>query len=210
MTSPFDNLSIDHVRFYVEDLTAATSWLVDGYGLQAEAAKAGFAVLSRGKIRLVLEQPAGGDHPGAAFLDEHGEGVADIALRVGDVTAAYHEAVRRGAEAVTPPTAVDGELSATIRTFGDVTHTFVQPPGSPRTASPATASWDAGLRDIDHIAVCLEGGQLEPTVEFYKTVLGFDKIFEEYIKVGQQAMNSAVVQSQSGRVTLTLLEPDQS
>ncbi|MEO6504194.1 MAG: 4-hydroxyphenylpyruvate dioxygenase [Jatrophihabitantaceae bacterium] len=209
MTSPFDNLSIDHVRFYVEDLTAATDWLVDGYGLEIEEAGARSAVLRRGAIRLVLRQPTAGD-PGAVFLDTHGEGVADIALRVSDVSAAYGEAVGRGAESVSPPTTVDGRLSATVMAFGDVTHTFVQPPENSREASAATGGRDIGLRGVDHVAVCLEADQLEPTVEFYKSSLGFNKIFEEYIKVGEQAMNSAVVQSQSRRVTLTLLAPDPS
>lgn len=210
MTSPFANLSIDHVRFYVEDLTAATGWLVDGYGLGIDKAGKHSATLRRGDIRLVLEQPADGHHPGAVFLDKHGEGVADIALRVGNVSAAHDEAVRRGAESARPPTAVDGQVSAAVRTFGDVTHTFVQQPQGPRTASAATGGREIGLREVDHIAVCLEAGQLEPTVAFYKGVLGFNKIFEEYIQVGEQAMNSAVVQSASRRVTLTLLAPDPS
>lgn len=210
MTSPFDNLLIDHARFYVEDLTATTSWLVDGYGLAVERSGAGAAgstvALRRGGIRLVLEKPSDTD-PGSAFLDQHGEGVADLALQVGDVTAAYHEAIRRGAESVREPGVADGRLSATIKAFGDVHHTFVQP----RDGLPsATGGWDSGLADVDHIAVCLQAGELQPTVDFYENVLDFEKIFTEYITVGVQAMNSAVVQSRSKRVTLTLLEPDRS
>jgi len=39
-------------------------------------------------------------------------------------------------------------------------------------------------------------------------VLGFRRIFDEHIVVGAQAMNSIVVQSRSGSVTFTILEPD--
>jgi 4-hydroxymandelate synthase len=210
MTSPFNNLSIDHVRFYVDDLSAATDWLVDGYGLRIQDAGAHCTVLCQGDIRLVLEQPSADDHRGTAFLEKHGEGVTDIALRVADVAAAHSEAIRRGARSVSPPAAAHGRSAAAVVAFGDVTHTFVQPPENPRAASAATGGRDTGLREIDHVAVCLEADELEPTVDFYKRVLGFEKVFEEHIKVGQQAMDSAVVQSPSRRVTLTLLAPDHS
>jgi 4-hydroxymandelate synthase len=64
------------------------------------------------------------------------------------------------------------------------------------------------LHDLDHFAVCLEPGQLDSTVQFYEQVLDFRMIFVERITVGSQAMNSKVVQSVSGQVTLTLIEPD--
>ncbi|BCK72298.1 hypothetical protein Srufu_062510 [Streptomyces libani subsp. rufus] len=66
----------------------------------------------------------------------------------------------------------------------------------------------AGLEAIDHFAVCLRAGGLDPTVAFYENVLGFSMIFEEKITVGAQAMLSKVVQDASRTVTLTLIEPD--
>jgi 4-hydroxymandelate synthase len=47
-------------------------------------------------------------------------------------------------------------------------------------------------------------------VKFYERVLGFRRTFSERIVVGAQAMDSEVVQSRSGRVTLTLIAPDVS
>jgi 4-hydroxymandelate synthase len=67
-----------------------------------------------------------------------------------------------------------------------------------------------GLLEIDHIAVCLNTGDMNATVDFYRKALGFRDIFEEHIVVGAQAMESKVVQSPSGTVTLTLIEPDPS
>lgn len=67
-----------------------------------------------------------------------------------------------------------------------------------------------GLLDIDHFAVCLNTGDLGPTVDYYMRVLGFLDVFEEHIVVGAQAMDSKVVQSPSGSVTLTLIQPDAS
>lgn len=144
--------------------------------------------------------------------------MANIALTASDAAGAFTEAVRRGAAAVAEPAERDGLVTASIRGFGDVIHTFVQRPAltDARTlpgfsAVPEEgARFDSGLGAIDHFAVCLEAGQLASTVEFYEKVLDFRMIFEERIVVGSQAMDSKVVQSRSGSVTLTLIEPDTS
>jgi 4-hydroxymandelate synthase len=215
----FEDMDVDHVLFYVEDLTAGTRWLTDGYGLSVTAASAeggdsrSVEITGGEGIRLVLSQPMVADHPGTRYLRRHGDGVADIALGVPDAAAAFHEAVRRGGVAIAAPAERGGVVTATIGGFGDVTHTFVQRPADATLLGgmePVSGrdGWDAGLRDTDHFAICLEAGGLEPTVEFYQRVLDFDMTFTERIVVGSQAMNSKVVQSRSRAVTLTLIEPD--
>jgi len=230
-SSPFDGMAVDHVEFYVDDLVAKTAWLVDGYGLAVYAttdasdrapdgapAPARSVGIGRERIRLLLTEPVTGDHPAVGYLAHHGDGVADVALRVADAAAAFHAAVDRGARPVSAPTRHGDIVTATIVGFGDVRHTFVQRPtgadertlpGLRPTAGPV-AGWNAGLADIDHFAVCLEAGQLDPTVEFYCSALDFEMIYTERIVVGTQAMDSKVVQSRSGAVTLTLIEPDLS
>ncbi len=47
-------------------------------------------------------------------------------------------------------------------------------------------------------------------MRFCEAALGMHRIFGEYIEVGEQAMDSSVVQSASGEVTFTLIEPDTS
>lgn len=74
-------------------------------------------------------------------------------------------------------------------------------------AGPAAA---VGLLELDHVAVCLPAGDLDAMVAYYRDALGFRFVFEEHIVVGAQAMESKVVQSRSGTVTLTLIEPDTS
>ncbi|MFV2010018.1 MULTISPECIES: 4-hydroxyphenylpyruvate dioxygenase [unclassified Micromonospora] len=221
----FEDIQVDHVGFYVDDVAASATWLVEGYGFEVYAesvtdatAEARSVGLGREQIRLVLTEPLVGDHPAAAYVDRHGWGVADIALGVRDVPAAFERAVRRGARPVAPPARANGVTHATIMGFGDVAHTFVQRPAGVdgRELPGLTAitevrpSWASGLLGVDHFAVCLEAGQLEPTVDFYCEVLDFNMIFTERIVVGSQAMNSKVVQSRSGAVTLTLIEPDVS
>lgn len=215
------DLSIDHVRFYVEDLRAQVEDLRHGFGFgvyaRSDPAASGVdsVLVGAGDIRLLLTQVDVDDHPGRGFVAAHGDGVADIALRTPDAAAAFEAAVSRGARPVAELATADGVTTAAILGFGDVVHTFVQrPDAGPALPGlrpvPGEASTGSRLGRIDHLAVCLEAGRLEPTTRYYETALDFREIFTERIRVGGQAMNSAVVQDRSGRVTLTLLEPDPS
>ena len=224
MNDAFTDLRIDHIEFFVADVELAAAPFRDGYGFSVYAGTGGpqttvrTLALGRDNIRLVLTAAPDGDHAAAAYVEQHGDGVSVIALGTVDAEVAFAEAVRRGADAVAAPATVDGVTVATIRGFGDILHTFVQraPGADPRSLPglvlrrPSPARFDSGLTAIDHIAVCLEPGTLTPTVDFYTDVLDFEVIFQERILVGRQAMDSKVVQSRSGDVTLTLIEPDTS
>lgn len=220
------DLQVDHVTLYATDVEAASAEFVERYGFEvwatsAEGRPARTVAVGRSRIHLLITQAVDEEHPAAIYTEQHGDGVADIALATPDARAAFTEAVRRGARPVAAPAEQDGVITASIMAFGDVQHTFVQrgegsgdaaerrlPGLVPQSAGQPDASTDTGLRVIDHFAVCLEPGQLDATVEFYERVLDFRMTFTEQIVVGGQSMNSKVVQSASGGVTLTLIEPD--
>ena len=206
---------IEYVEFYVGDARAAAEAWCTEYGFRVEGelpvpgdpAACSFLV-RQGGIDLVLTSSALAGHPAYEYVARHGDGVAVIAFAVEDVREAFDEVVRRGARVVSGPSEVELGVgvevgAAEVRGFGDVVHRFV--PRAPGTAHSRAA---AQLEEIDHVAVCLPAGTLRPTTDFYRTVFGFDQIFEEYVEIGGQAMDSTVVQSRSGRVTFTFLEPD--
>ncbi|WP_457032524.1 4-hydroxyphenylpyruvate dioxygenase [Kitasatospora sp. P5_F3] len=221
--SGLQDLYVDHVVLNVEDLGASAQRFAQVYGFgtyatSEQGAEASSRAVGRGRIRLVLTQALAEDHPAADYTRRHGDGVADIALATPDAAGAFEEAVHRGARPLAEPAQQDGVITATIGGFDDVRHTFVQRldhTGSGRLPGfvPAPGrpdELDTGLLEIDHFAVCVEAGHLDATVDFYEQVLGFRNTFTEKIVVGAQAMDSKVVQSPSGAVTLTLIEPDTS
>ena len=220
MTSPFRDMTVDHVEFYVSDISAKAAWWVDRYGFAVSAtsdatAPARSVVLTHSAVELVLTEATDAEHVAAAYVRKHGDGVANIGLGVVDAEAAFHEAVRRGARPVAAPTRTDGVTVAAIAGFGDVVHTFIQRDADvPRRALPRLrpddAVADAGVRlgELDHFAVCVEAGDMDETVAFYRDVLDFEMTFEERVEVGRQAMTTKVVKSTSGAVILTLIEPD--
>ena len=212
----FDDLVLDYVGFYVSDLVATKRWWTDSFGFSVYAKGEDSVGLGSNRIHLLLTEPDE-DHPGSGYLAKHGDGVSDIALRTADAAGAYEEAVRRGATPISAPSRDGDTITATIGGFGDVAHTFVQRTGGADeralpglrpvpvgTSGPGTYS----LGEVDHFAVCVDAGTLDATVEFYERVLDFELIFIERIEVGAQAMTTKVVQSRSGSVTFTLIEPD--
>lgn len=219
--------AVDHIEFYVGDAQQSAFYLCTAFGFRVcgqtgpETGQAGrrSLLLKQGGIKVVLTSALSAEHPAAAYVAQHGDGVANIAFEVSDAAKAFALAVERGAVAVEEPKthSKDGAevVTASVLGFGDVAHRFVQRTGDPEQFMPGEMDIfaedpDEGahlLSTVDHAAICLPVGQLRPTVAFYEKVFGFSQIFEEFIEVGEQAMDSMVVQSPSGKVTFTLIEP---
>lgn len=219
---------IDHVELYVGDARQSAFYLCTAFGFRLigqggpETGLVGqrSVLLSQGGIRLLLTSAVAADHQAAGYVLQHGDGVACIAMGTADARRVFAEAVANGATPLTAPVeygiGVDRVVTAEIGGFGDVRHRFVQRAAGGSEFLPGAivgvgAESDPGedlLSVVDHIAVCVPNGLLRPIVAHYERVFGFRQIFEEYVEVGAQAMDSTVVQSVSEAVTLTLIEPD--
>ncbi len=220
----------DHIEFYVGDAQQSAFFLCTAFGFRLSAQSSPDTrtptrrslLLRHGRIQLQLTSALSEQDDVAGYVSRHGDGVAVIGVGTDDARAAFAEAVQRGAGVVREPVEYADEQSrvvtAEVKGFGDIAYRFVERHGAPGNFLPGemdelVADPDSGdelLDVIDHIAVCLPAGELDATVEYHKQVFGFDQVFEEHIMVGTQAMDSKVVQSASGGVTLTMLEPDSS
>lgn len=199
---------IAYVEFHCEDASKYAAQLRDDYGFvigePAIPVRPGLTRLTarQGRIVLVLTSAAALDDPVSDFVRRHGDGAAVLAVLCedgADAARQAEEAVRKGA------TPVEG---TTVAGFGDLALRFVGR-DDPLLAGPEPDP-AALLQEIDHLAVCVPAGTLAPAVRYSEDALGFRVIFSEYLEIGTQAMNSQVVQSPCGGVTLTLLEPDTS
>jgi 4-hydroxymandelate synthase len=225
-------LGVDHIELFVGDARQAAYFLCTAFGFRIyghggpETALNGrrSLLLGQGAIRILLTSGLSGDDPANVYVTRHGDGVAVVAFETDDVRGAFGAAVAAGATPIEPPASYgrDGTtvVAATVSGFGDIAHRLVERRGSrpeflpgaidmtiDMTDAAAPGTGDP-LRAIDHAAVCLPAGDLDPTVRFYQEVFGFTEIFHEYIEVGEQGLESRVVQSPSGGVTFTLIQPD--
>jgi 4-hydroxyphenylpyruvate dioxygenase len=224
---------IDHVRFFVGNARQSAYFYRNAFGFDVIAYagletrqrhEAGY-VLRQGKITFVLISPLAGQHAESARLITHGDGVQDIALEVDDVRHTFEETVRRGATPVAPPEAREDDFGvyelATIRAYGDTTHTFINrdrykgvfAPGflpiDPERYSPSTFQ-SVGLQAIDHIVGNVEEGKMNEWVEFYQRVLGFNQLVhfdDKDISTEYSALMSKVVQNGTGRIKFPINEP---
>ncbi len=227
---------IDHVRFFVGNARQSAYFYRNAFGfdvvayggletgLRHEAAY----VIRQGDITFVLASPLSKDHPENQRLLVHGDGVQDIALEVDDVTAAYEETLSRGADGVMPPALQEDEFgvyeSATIKAYGDTTHTFVNhdryrgvfapgyKPMDPERYSRSTFH-PVGLKYIDHIVGNVEEGRMNEWVRFYEKVMGFSLLVtfdDKEISTEYSALMSKVVTGGSGRIKFPINEPAKS
>jgi len=219
--------SIDHLEFYVGDVDHSASQLCQAFGFRIhghggpETGLAGCRslLLRQREITILLTSALSDEHPAAEYVRKHGDGVAVVAMTVDDAYGAFAEAVEHGAVPVAPPAVLEHDGArvtfASVDGFGDVAHRFVAreapegpfSPGVMEETVPSSAS-PGLLKAIDHLAICLPAGGLAGAVRRYQEMFGFTQTFEERILVGSQGMDSKVVQSASGAVTLTIIEPD--
>lgn len=235
-SDPIKLRRIDHVRFFVGNARQSAYFYRNAFGFDVIAYagletrvrhEAGY-VLKQGEITFVLASPLSGAHPDSQRLVQHGDGVQDVALEVADVESAYHAAVSRGATGVREPAKLEDESGvyqcATIRTYGDTLHSFVNrdhyrgvfapgyKPLDPERYSPTTFH-SVGLAAIDHIVGNVEEGRMDEWVDFYKRVLGFEQLIhfdDQDISTEYSALMSKVVQNGTGRIKFPINEPAQS
>src|SRR4051812_18772521 len=107
-TDSFPLRKIDHVKFLVGNARQSAYFYrnafgfdVVGYaGLETKVRHEAGYVLRQGQISFVLVSPLTPDHPEYKRLNQHGDGVMEIALEVDDVAWSYRTAVERGATGV--------------------------------------------------------------------------------------------------------------
>jgi 4-hydroxyphenylpyruvate dioxygenase len=221
-------LGFDHLELWVGNAVQASHYFVTAFGFR-ELARAGLEtgrrdrasrVVEHGNVRLVLTAPLTGEGEVAGHVRRHGDGVRSIALAVPDARAAYRVAVERGARGVEPPRALEDRdgtvVLASIATYGDTLHTFVERAGyrgafMPGFAVAGNDAPDAGLlTELDHAVGNVELGKMNAWVDFYARVLGFTQLTQftdDDISTEYSALMSKVMSDGEGRIKFPINEP---
>lgn len=239
----------DHIVFWVGNAKQAASWYVTRMGF-APVAYAGLEtgdrevcthVVRQTDVVFVLQSPLL-PSPGpaetertremAAHIARHGDGVRDVAFAVDDVRAVFNAAVGRGASVVREPFEVSDEkgtvVMATIRTYGDTVHTFVERkaysgvflPGL--SAAPADADellsllppFPAGqpgtLSHVDHCVGNQGDREMEAACAMYERTLGFKRFWsvdDSQIHTEYSSLRSIVMTDSGEAVKMPINEP---
>jgi 4-hydroxyphenylpyruvate dioxygenase len=220
-------LGIDHIELYVGNGVQAAHYFTRALGFR-ETAYAGLEtglrdrtchLVEQGRIRFLLTSPLHGSNEIARHLAEHGDGVKVIALAVPNAEDAYRVAVRRGARGLQEPHEETDEHGAvrmaTIATYGETVHTFVERDGYGGSFLPGFEPVDGGeagdfFKEIDHVVGNVELGRMEEWVAYYERVFGFTEMIrfsDEDISTEYSALMSKVMADGSGRIKFPINEP---
>jgi 4-hydroxyphenylpyruvate dioxygenase len=220
----------DHVELWVGNAKQAAYHYEHAFGFRRTAYagpetgvrdRASY-VLEQGEIRFVVTSGLRRDSPICEFACLHGDGVKDISLRVPDATNAYREAVQRGARGIAEPHWVEDEFGkvelASIATYGDVVHTFVNRAGYEGAYLPGYVAHEStngsdpgvGLLHVDHVVGNVELGRMNHWVEFYERVFGMTEMIhfsDDDISTEYSALMSKVMTDGEGKIKFPINEP---
>lgn len=219
----------DYVELYVGNAKQAAHYYKTAFGFESfaycglETGNKEFCsyVVSQDKIRLVLTTPFNPESEISDHIRRHGDGVKVIALAVEDARKAFEETTKRGAEIVMEPTAlVDdfGEVvKASIKTYGDTIHTFVERKNYKGVFLPGFEKWESeynpgtkGLKYIDHMVGNVELGTMNKWADFYANTMGFANLItfdDKDISTQYTALMSKVMTNGNGRIKFPINEP---
>ncbi|HLI44198.1 MAG TPA: 4-hydroxyphenylpyruvate dioxygenase [Acidimicrobiales bacterium] len=229
-TDPLALEAVDAVEFWVGNALQAAHFYRTGWGFDLIAYQGpetgvrdrASYVLQQGKLRLVVTSSLREGTEIARHVARHGDGAKDISLRVADASAAFAEAVRRGAVPVRAPFEEKDDFGvirrATIAAYGETVHTFVEradyagvyAPGYEPRSTVQDPLPKVGLTDFDHSVANVELNRMNFWVSFYEQVLGFQLIqgfTDEDISTEYSALMSKVVSDGVGRIKFPINEP---
>lgn len=225
----------DHIKWYVGNAKQAADWYVVHFGFK-EVAYRGLETGSRKSCSHVIRQnnivwefissyaPDASD----AINHEvalHGDGCKDVAFGVDDAKVAFEFAKARGAKVISEPEELKDEhgsvIVATVATYGDTWHTFVQRnnykgaflPGyrAVTTTSPFEAFTPAiGLNFIDHCVGNQPDQGMIPAVEWYEEKLQFHRFWsvdDKMVHTEYSALRSIVMADKDEVVKMPINEP---
>ncbi|NNM98906.1 MAG: 4-hydroxyphenylpyruvate dioxygenase [Candidatus Eremiobacteraeota bacterium] len=229
-TTPLSQIDWDHIEFYVGNAKQASQFYQCTFGFE-QIAYAGpetglhdraSYVLEQNDLRFVLTSSLRGDDAIAEHVKLHGDGVRDVAIRVNDTRGAWEMAVRGGARSILDPIERRDDrgrvVVATIATYGDTLHTFVQRDGYEGAFLPGFVparkaygrSSKPHLLAIDHCVGNVGWGEMDAWGEFYQKVFGFSQLIsfdDKDISTEYTALKSKVMSDARHRVKFPINEP---
>lgn len=237
-----------HITWYVGNAKQASSFYRTGMGFKSIAYKnletgsrniAAHAVSNGAATFLfmsVLRNPAKIDdnEPDKVLAEEislhvsrHGDGIKDVAFEVDNIQEVYSRAIQKGAQSIRNLTAIHDKYGsatlATIKAYGDTTHTLVQKDSSyhgpflPGYEVPNKYEDELNLllppvliERIDHCVGNQTWHAMEEACKYYEKILGFHRFWsvdDSVICTEFSALCSVVMASPDNNIKMPINEP---
>ncbi|XP_073985105.1 4-hydroxyphenylpyruvate dioxygenase [Rhodnius prolixus] len=227
-------LCFDHIVFWVGNAKQAASYYCTRMGCQhiaykgLETGSRNYAahVVQQNKIRFVFVSAYEPNEKEVNLhVAKHGDGVKDVAFTVEDINVIVQKAKERGATLVRDIWEEQDEHGvvkfATVKTFGDTTHTFVQRSGYRGLFLPGYRASNrhdvlsdnlppAKLDFIDHVVGNQPDLSMESAAKWYEKTLQFHRFWsvdDTQLHTEYSALRSIVVTNWDETVKIPINEP---
>lgn len=223
----------DHVHLYVSNAKQVAAWYILRLGFQPIAYRGletgsrdiATHVVQQGKIIFAFSSflnPV--ENPLGREILIQGDAVKDVAFRCRDAKAIYEKAIERGAESVLAPVEEKDEhgtvIRATIKSYGNVVHSFVQRgdykgaflPGYKSVPKDPLAEKlpPAHLNFIDHVVGNQADAQMVPVADWYEKILEFHRFWsvdDHQMHTEFSALRSIVMTDWEETIKMPINEP---
>ncbi|UCF63280.1 MAG: 4-hydroxyphenylpyruvate dioxygenase [bacterium] len=229
MTETYRIFGVDYIELIVGNAKQASHYYQNQFGFEPYAyrgletgdrEKVSYA-LRQGEIRFIFTSPLMANSPLNIHLIQHGDGVKDVAFTVDDAKKAWKYAINRGAESVFDPKSASDEfgkvITASIRTYGDTIHTFVERQNYKGIFLPQFKEYQSpletqsvGLTHIDHFVGNQPENQMQRIAEWYEDVLGFHRFWsadDKDVATEYSALRSIVVADPTEVIKMPINRP---
>ena len=221
--------AFDHCELYVGNAKQAAYYYKNALGftpiahcgLETGNRQKVSYVMEQNQVRFILTSPLVSNTDIGKHLDKHGDGVKDISFTVDNAEEAWKETIKNGAESVSKPKLMQdshGEvIVATIKTYGDTTHTFVERNKYKGPFLPGYEKIDildnpshSGITHIDHIVGNQSEGEMKVVCEFYEKIFGWHRFWsvdDKDISTKYSSLKSVVMTNENEKIKMPINEP---
>ncbi|RKO96728.1 hypothetical protein CXG81DRAFT_13801 [Caulochytrium protostelioides] len=223
----------DHIVFWVGNAKQAANYYCTRLGFQPVGYRgletgdrdvASWVVRINNVVFVLRSSLSPNDSAMGTFLAMHGDAVRDVAFTVDDCRGLYAKAVARGAESVREPWEETDEhgtvVMATVKTYGDCVHTFVQRSGytgaflpgyTPVPADPISQMLPpTHLERVDHVVGNQADDEMVPICDYYEKIFDFHRFWsvdDKQMSTKYSALRSIVMTDYSETVKMPINEP---
>ena len=215
-------MQIDRLHFYLEDAEKWRDWFIEVMGFTAIASGKNshtcIEIVGSGKVIFVLASPLNKESPIATYLQQHPPGIGDVAFCVKDIDSVVAKVAANGGKivrSIQQKKFPRGQLKwATIISIANITHTIVERKGvTPLLAEDwleqkqVLSKKAPRFTEIDHLVLNVPRGDLQATVNWYETTLGFIRKQDFTIETDRSKLYSVVMVHPVSGVQLPVNEP---
>ncbi|MEO1095697.1 MAG: 4-hydroxyphenylpyruvate dioxygenase [Cyanobacteria bacterium J06638_28] len=214
-------MDIAYLHLYVRNADSWRDWFVQNLNFQSMSttglAQFGDRAVQSGHIRILLSSEHSGNPEVTQFLQQHPEGVADVAFRVNALDTwitqvqQQRDALIEGIQTWESP---DGPWRwCRVRGWGGIYHTLIEQPAvfTPESAlyelKHSEASPSPRWQSIDHAVLNVPKGELDAAAAWYETCLGFTRQQQFAIATQQSGLRSLVLKHPQGSAMMPVNEP---